>query len=437
MNDDDNDKKRRKSITNINSKNARKKRKINLNMKNNDEINSKTKDQSNQSNSKKKIFSENDSNNIENILEKDIQNNCLNLQKSNKLKNNPKEQYIISHNFAPTINIQTSLLNIHNKDKKIPISHKKANLIEESESKEIFSKKHTKAIILDNNEIHDNNDKIYNIKSNKQKHLKRSIMNKKGQINQKGIQYMETVGGKNKAKIKKEDIAKLSNTDADLQDMDYEEAVIYDKRSYLRMYWAYLVDTQIILGTFCTDNYLNLLVIKLSFFVCTFQISFFLNAFFYSDEYISEAYHNDGVLDFFSGLPKSIYSFVATLITTNLLKMLSNSQSELKKVIREKGQFKNYKNIINIKLSKLRKKLAIYFILIFLLETFFLYYVTAFCAVYRYSQKYWFIGCLESFAMDSVTALIICILLSIFRYISIKKQIKCFYTLANLIGTFL
>ena len=34
----------RKSITNINSKNARKKRKINLNMKNNDEINSKTKD---------------------------------------------------------------------------------------------------------------------------------------------------------------------------------------------------------------------------------------------------------------------------------------------------------------------------------------------------------------------------------------------------------
>ena len=37
---------------------------------------------------------------------------------------------------------------------------------------------------------------------------------------------------------------------------------------------------------------------------------------------------NDGILDFFSGLPKAIYSFIATLITTNLLKMLSNSQSE-------------------------------------------------------------------------------------------------------------
>ena len=66
----------------------------------------------------------------------------------------------------------------------------------------------------------------------------------------------------------------------ELQDIDYELAIIYDKRPYFRMYWAFLVDTQIILGTFCTENYLNLLVIKLSFFIFTFQISFFLNAFF-------------------------------------------------------------------------------------------------------------------------------------------------------------
>ena len=57
------------------------------------------------------------------------------------------------------------------------------------------------------------------------------------------------------------------------------------------MYWAFLVDKQIILETFCKDNYLTLFVIKLSFLVCTFQISFFLNAFFYTDEYISNAYH--------------------------------------------------------------------------------------------------------------------------------------------------
>ena len=203
------------------------------------------------------------------------------------------------------------------------------------------------------------------------------------------------------------------------------------------MYWAFLVNSQIILGTFCTENYLNLLVIKLSFFLFTFQISFFLNAFFYTDEYISNAYHNNGVLDFFSGLPKSVYSFVATLITTNLLKMLSNSKSELKKIIVEKRKEDNYIFLINIKLRKLRNKLIIYFFFIFSFGLLFLYYVSAFCSVYRHSQTYWFIGCLESFGIDSLVAVILCIVLAFCRYMAIKKHLKCLFILANIINTFL
>ena len=59
-------------------------------------------------------------------------------------------------------------------------------------------------------------------------------------------------------KINKEAIIKLSRTDYDLQDIDYEEAIIFDKRSYLRMFWGFLLDSQIILGTFCTENHLDL-----------------------------------------------------------------------------------------------------------------------------------------------------------------------------------
>ena len=158
---------------------------------------------------------------------------------------------------------------------------------------------------------------------------------------------------------------------------------------------------------------------------------------FYTDEYISDAYHNEGVLDFFTGLPKSIYSFIATLITTNLLKMLSNSKNELKKLIIEKGYNNNYRVLINIKLKKLRIKLIIYFILVFLLGAFFSYYVASFCSVYRNSQKYWFYGCIESFAMDSAISFVSCILLALLRYISIKKKIKCLYNTANFIRNFL
>ena len=53
--------------------------------------------------------------------------------------------------------------------------------------------------------------------------------------------------------------------------MDYEDIIKYDKRTYLRMYWACLVYSQINSGTFCTENNLHLFVIKLSFFIFTFS----------------------------------------------------------------------------------------------------------------------------------------------------------------------
>ena len=315
--------------------------------------------------------------------------------KQNLIKKNvedKKKNIIFTNNFSPTINIQTPILNI--------------NHTGESSTFRNLDKK-----------------------TNNNKKLGNKIIKNKATLNN-----AETIGDDQR---NNKTINKLSNSDEDIQDMDYEEAIIKDKRSYLRMFWSFLIDSQIILGTFCTENYLNLFVIKLSFFVCTFQISFFLNALFYTDDYISDAYHNEGVLDFISGLPKVIYSFLATLITTNLLKMLSNSKSELIKAIREKSQELRYINIVNAKLIKLRKKLIAYFILVFLFGIIFLYYVSSFCAVYRYSQKYWFIGCLESFAIDSGVAILICILLAFLRYLAIKNRIKYLYKLANIISTIL
>ena len=383
-------------------------------IKNKDKNNIKKNNESKNENSKRKLnliddnrLQEQNSINMDNIFNnksnkiyKEIKKMKVNslfknrlVAKQNLIKKNvedKKKNIIFTNNFSPTINIQTPIININHTGESSTFRNLDKNI--------------------------NNNKKLGN-----------KIIKNKATLNN-----VETIGDDQR---NNKTINKLSNSDEDIQDMDYEEAIIKDKRSYLRMFWSFLIDSQIILGTFCTENYLNLFVIKLSFFVCTFQISFFLNALFYTDDYISDAYHNEGVLDFISGLPKAIYSFLATLITTNLLKMLSNSKNELKKAIREKSQEMIYINIINAKLRKLRKKLIAYFILVFLFGIIFLYYVSSFCAVYRYSQKYWFIGCLESFAIDSGVAILICILLAFLRYLAIKNRIKYLYKLANIIST--
>ena len=294
---------------------------------------------------------------------------------------------------------------------------------------------------LDKNTIKSDRKQIKDkISKNNKRQLKpkKSLFKKK--IKKKKKQKMETTEEKNqKNKFNNNNIKikELYISNDKLQNMDYKQAIIYDKRSYIKMYWSFLVDSQLILGTFFTDNYLNLFVVNFSFLICTFQISFFLNAFSYTDEYISDAYHNDGVLDFITSLPKTVYSFILTFITTNLLSMLSNSKKELQNVI-NKNKKNNYSKIsIKNKLKKLRIKLIIYFVLVFLLGIFFSYYVMAFCAVYRNSQKYWFYGCLESFVLDSLFSFITCLFLALFRYISIRKRKVCLYNTVNIITNFL
>ena len=361
---------------------------------------------------------------IKESKEKRNKKNNLNLLKHLGSNLKLKSNVFISNNYAPTINIKKVNYNIYNENK----TKKGINLIKDDEISNLESKDKLKRIIFSNE---DNN---HIIKDKK--------LYKIGMKQFKNIHKMETLTRKRshyqiKNNINIGNIIKLSNTDSEIQDLDYEAAIIYDKRSYLRMYWGFLVDSQIILGTFCKDNNLDLFAIKVSFLVFTFQISFFLNAFFYTDEYISDAYHNDGVLDFFSGLPKSIYSLIATLIITNLLSMLSSSKNELIRLIKRIRQYNDYERIINKKLTKLRNKLIIYFILVFLFSSFFLYYVSLFCIIYKFSQKYWFLGCLESFGADSLIALIICIFLALLRYISIKKHIKCSYIIVKIISSFL
>ena len=117
--------------------------------------------------------------------------------------------------------------------------------------------------------------------------------------------------------------------------------------------------------------------------------------------------------------------------------MLSDSKSELMKIITKFSMNYIYLDIIEIKLKRLRNKLIIYFSLVILLEICSLYYVSAFCAVYIDSQKYWFFGCLESFAIDTLVAIFLCIILASLRYIAIKKRIKLFYILSNIISKIL
>jgi len=92
---------------------------------------------------------------------------------------------------------------------------------------------------------------------------------------------------------------------------------------------------------------------------------------------------------------------------------------------------------MELALKQLKIKLIIYFIFLSILGIFFLYYISAFCAVYQNSQNYWIYGCLESLFLDMLSPFIVCIFLSSFRYFGLIKHSSFFYSLASFLANIL
>ena len=67
----------------------------------------------------------------------------------------------------------------------------------------------------------------------------------------------------------------LAYTNDDYNEMNYEKALHKDNRTFLKILTAILIEEHIILNTFCTDVYLEIRAIKLSFLIFSIEISFF------------------------------------------------------------------------------------------------------------------------------------------------------------------
>ena len=233
-----------------------------------------------------------------------------------------------------------------------------------------------------------------------------------------------------------------------LDNFEYEEAIIYDKRTLWRLYIICLLAKENILSTFFLESPLELKSIKLIIFIFIYSCDLALNTLFYFSENISDKYNYKGDnifwFNFMNNLTISFISFIISFIIVASLQYFIDSKDNIENVFREqeKRLKKNKKMKINNKMKiimleqiikinkKLKCKLLLFILAEFIIMLFYYYFVTAFCEVYKETQISWlfdsFISFLISFPVEFLMALVI----SIAYKISIKKRIKCLYRLA-------
>ena len=243
-----------------------------------------------------------------------------------------------------------------------------------------------------------------------------------------------------KNEIKKEDInnkidedLSINFNDSELNTLNYEKALKYDKRTYIQYYWSLLRTKHILLCViFPSDDY-NSITIKFCLFLFLFSLSFTVNCLFFNDSTIHKIYKDQGTFNFIYQLPQILYSTIISTIICFLIKKISLTEKDILAIKNEKID-DNFLIKVNKTIKCLKIKFYLFFIIFFLFLFLFWYYLSCFCSVYRNSQFHLIKDTIFSFGLSLIYPFGINLLPGIFRIPSLRNNNhKYIYYISKLI----
>ena len=232
-------------------------------------------------------------------------------------------------------------------------------------------------------------------------------------------------------KYSKENIPDSEN-DYELNNLSYEDALKYDKRTCCDYYCSLIKNKPIIAFTFCSFNDYNSGIIKKFVFFLSFALHYTINSLFFNDSNMHQIYEDEGKYNFSYQSGFILISAISsTIILGIMLEFLILTD---KNIIQVKNQ--TTKELAIKMKSKVLKciniKFAIFFMLNFMLLILFWIYLTCLNGTYENTQIYIIENTFISFGFSLFYPFIINIFPSFLRMASLDKKKKDKNSLYNI-----
>ena len=387
-----------------------------------------------------------------NYINKNKKKNKMNIKNKNKNKQttNKKGNKNLSKNKMPKIKKKKKELKAPPKKLSVPNINKKnsKNLKYSISSRKHLINKSTNgnttnisivkinAINIGNSEvkkkmINNNKKNKLILKNNDNKNSKHYYQTSKDLLNIKEISKTEY---SKDIKDMKNDIRFKNMNDQELNTLEYEIAVVIDKRTYFQYYWSLLKKKQLLIFTFYPTEDYNLFTIKICLFLFSFSLYLTINGFFFSDDTMHKIHEDNGAFDLILQIPQILYSTIISAAINIILKMLSLSENNII-ALKQANEYKKMK-ILREKIKKcLTIKFIIFYFLNFTFLLFFWYFVSCFCAVYKNTQIILIKDTIISFSLSMVYPFGLNLLPGLFRIPAIKaKNQKGIYKFSQLVA---
>ena len=233
---------------------------------------------------------------------------------------------------------------------------------------------------------------------------------------------------------------KLNLNDEEINTLEYKEAIILDKRTFIQYYVSIITKRNIILFTFVPQNDYNLIKMKISLFIISFSLYFTINSLFFTDKTMRKIYKEKGKYNIISQLPKVFYSSIITTGINIILKSLALSEKNIINLKKLKDKFKDKKKInqsIKEVFHRLKIQFNIFFIIGFIFLCLFWYYISVFCCVYINTQIILIKDTLLSFGITLLYPFVLHLFSSELRIISLKSgKLPGIYICSKIISLF-
>ena len=206
----------------------------------------------------------------------------------------------------------------------------------------------------------------------------------------------------------------------ELNNIPYRQALRVDKRPLIEIFFSVFVNEVEILNLFLYRNPYSHFSLTISIYVFELLLDLTMNCVLYTDDVVSEKYHNNGELSMITSLSLSLMSNIISSFIVYIISKLTNYCEIIEAIIKNVKYRQSYfQNIVRLfKYIKIRLGLFYFFQLnLLLLMT---YYLFIFCTIYHKSQGSiminYLIGASTSLAISTGLTLIITLL----RALSIK-----------------
>ena len=230
----------------------------------------------------------------------------------------------------------------------------------------------------------------------------------------------------------------IDRTDDEVEKKDYNiipylQALRIDKRSNLEILISVFSNEIGFLNLFCYKNSYSHYALTISIYLFELLLDLTMNCFLYTDDVVSEKYHNDGNLSMLTSLSLSFISNIISSIAVFIIAKLTNYSEIVEEIVLNvKNKKKYFDNIIRL-MKYIKIRLSIFYFLQLTFIIIMTYYLFIFCTVYHQSQVSvtinYIVGALTSLAVSIGQTVII----SILRILSLNIHSNRLYNISRFI----